>query len=152
MPTAVESVARDRKGPYRSRDELRQILDRVLREVDGDPDDGPRLRAAAVSTRLEVVDLELVVNITAAGDPRCLQWEFSDEIDWEPGFELRMNSEVAHLYLQGSESVAIGAVRGRIETSCDDARVLLHYLPLSRILFKHYRQVIKRRDPALLAK
>ena len=30
MPTAVENVARDRKGPYRSRDELRQILEEKL--------------------------------------------------------------------------------------------------------------------------
>ena len=41
-------------GTELTKKELKDILDTVLREIDDDPDDGPRLRAAAAPLRLEV--------------------------------------------------------------------------------------------------
>jgi len=43
--------------------ELKEILDTILRQIDSDPDDGPRLRAAAAPLRIEFPDLKLVVNV-----------------------------------------------------------------------------------------
>ena len=58
--------------------ELKEILNAVLREIDGDPDDGPRLRAAAAPLRIEFPDLKLVVNVSRAdGGRHCLRWDFS---------------------------------------------------------------------------
>ena len=51
--------------------ELREILDTVLHEIDADPDEGPRLRAAAAPLRIEFPDLKLVVNVSPRrGRPR----------------------------------------------------------------------------------
>ena len=45
---------------------MRKILDEVMKEIDADPDDGSRLRAAAAPLRLEFTDLGLALNISRA--------------------------------------------------------------------------------------
>ena len=48
----------------------------MLREIDEDPDDGPRLRAAAAPLRMEFPDLKLVVNVSRdEGGRHCLELE-----------------------------------------------------------------------------
>ena len=47
---------------------------------------GPQLRDADTPQRFEFTDFDLVVNIRAGGpDEANLVWEWSDDIDWEPG-------------------------------------------------------------------
>jgi hypothetical protein len=149
--TGVQEAVR--AGPSRafsSAAELHDVLDRMLRAIDADPDAGPRLRAADTAVRLEVRDLGLILNVAASDDPEhCISWRFSDRVGWEPKLRLTMDSDVANSYLQGKENVAIASVRGRITASCDP-RVALRYFPAARIVFEQYRTVLKRSHPRLL--
>ncbi len=148
--TRTRNAAAGSPKAFSSGDEMRALLDRVLTEIDADPDAGPRLRAADTAVRLEVSDLGLVLNVAASDDPdHCVAWSFSDRVAWEPKLRLTMDSDVANGYLQGKENVAIATVRGRISTSCD-ARVALRYFPASRIVFERYRTVLARERPDLL--
>ena len=108
--------------------ELKQILETVLREIDVDPDDGPRLSAAAAPLRIEFPDLKLVLNLCRADSGRhCLQWDFSSRSKMEPKLRLSMESAVANRVFQGRENPAIAIARGRLRTRVDDAGAALRF-------------------------
>jgi hypothetical protein len=138
------------KAAFKSKRELQQILERVLEDLDADPEVGPKLRAAGFQQRLEITDAKLVLNIASgrkAGE--CLRWKFSDDVDWEPLLTLRMNSEVANRYFQGKESVPVAIVHRRIQTSCGDPRVVLRNLPANGRIFERYRKLVEAEYPHL---
>ena len=129
---------------------MREVLTRVLTEIEGDTDLGRRLRSAHVSYRYVFPDLDLALNVTSSGaGDKCVRWSFSEASDWEPTVTLEMSSEVANRYLQGRENLAIAIARGRIHASCD-VRAALNLLPISNQLSACYREVLERDYPHLL--
>jgi hypothetical protein len=135
---------------YRSADELREILDAVLREIDVDPEDGPRLRGAAAPLRLEFTDLKLVLNLEAAeAGRRCVRWDFSRRSASKPQIKLAMDSEFANRFLQGRENPVIAIARGRMRSTVVDAAAALRFFPAAQPLFAHYRHVVAERYPHL---
>lgn len=135
---------------YRSARELREILDAVLRDIDADPDDGPRLRLAAAPLRLEVSDLNLILNVAPEDRGRhCLRWDFSQRSKSMPKLQLSMESEFANRFLQGRENPAIAIARGRLRTQVSDPRAALRFFPAAKPLFSHYRELVQKRYPHL---
>jgi hypothetical protein len=130
--------------------EFKQILDQVLREIDGDPDDGPRLRAAAAPLRMEFPDLKLVLNVSRADRGRhCLSWNFSSRSAPKPKLRLSMESAVANRVFQGRENPAIAIARGRLRTRVEDAGAALRFFPAAKPLFSRYRELVSEKYPHL---
>ena len=130
--------------------ELKDILNTVLREIDGDPDDGPRLRAAAAPLRIEFPDLKLVVNVSRdEGGRHCLSWNFSQRSRIHPKLRLSMESAVANRVFQGRENPAIAIARGRLRTNIEDAGAALRFFPAAKPLFSRYRQLVSEKYPHL---
>jgi hypothetical protein len=130
--------------------ELKDILNTVLREIDGDPDDGPRLRAAAAPLRIEFPDLKLVVNVSRdEGGRHCLSWNFSQRSRIHPKLRLSMESTVANRVFQGRENPAIAIARGRLRTNIEDAGAALRFFPAAKPLFSRYRQLVSEKYPHL---
>jgi hypothetical protein len=130
--------------------ELKEILDKVLREIDVDPDDGPRLSAAAAPLRIEFPDLELVLNVSRADSGRhCLHWDFSRRSRSQPKLRLSMESAVANRVFQGRENPAIAIARGRLRTRVDDAGAALRFFPAAKPLFARYRELVAEKYPHL---
>ena len=149
MP-AIKSAARGREAiGFRSAKELREILDAVLKEIDRDPDAGPRLRAAAAPLRLDFPDLKLSLNVFAADRPGCLKWNFSRRSRPRPKLELSMDSAFANRLLQGRENAAIAIARGRLQTTVEDAGAALRFFPAVKPLFSRYRAVVAEKYPHL---
>lgn len=135
---------------FSSSKELREILDTVLAEIDRDPDEGPRLRAAAAPLRLEFPDLKLVVNVRADdGGEHCLIWDFRQRSSSAPKLSLSMESEVANRLLQGRENPAIAIARGRLRPSVADAGAALRFFPAAKPLFSRYRELVSEKYPHL---
>jgi hypothetical protein len=135
---------------FSSAKELREILDAVLSEIDQDPVEGPRLRAAAAPLRLEFPDLNLVVNV--AGDEagrHCLRWDFKKRSQAKPKLSLTMKSEVANRLLQGHESPAIAIARGRVKPSVTDPSAAIRFFPAAKPLFSRYRELVSEKYPHL---
>ena len=128
--------------------ELRAVLDRLLSELDADPDHGLRLYAAGVPHRYEFPDLDVVLDVSRDAEGRGPRWSFDGESASDPKLRLRMDSEVANRYLQGKENLAIAMARGRIRCS-GDARAALSFLPDHRLLIEHYRRLVERDYPHL---
>ena len=129
--------------------ELRRLLDEALSEVDADERVGPLLRATGLRLRFQFPDLDMVLNLTTSDEPgHHLRWRFSDDVDWEPRLELRMDSPVANAYLQGRESLAIGIARGRVKAK-GDTRCALVYVPALRLIVEPYRRLVRDQAPHL---
>ena len=135
---------------FDSAKELREILDTVMRQIDADPDDGPRLRAAAAPLRFEFPDLKVVLNVRQADRGRhSLRWDFAKKSRDEPKLRLSMDSEFANRLLQGRENPAIAIARGRLRTTVGDAGAALRFFPAVKPLFARYRELIAEKYPHL---
>jgi hypothetical protein len=130
--------------------ELKDILNTVLREIDRDPDDGPRLRAAAAPLRIEFPDLQLALNVRPDDRGRhCLRWDFSRKASADPRLRLSMESAVANRVFQGRENPAIAIARGRLRTNVHDAAAALRFFPAAKPLFSRYRELVSEKYPHL---
>jgi hypothetical protein len=142
--SAVESPT------YSSATEMREVLEKLLTDIDGDPEVGCSLHEAGTAYRLRCPDIDFVVNVAPdpAGD-RGLRWAFSDEIDWEPGLAMETDAATANRVLQGRENLAIAIARGKIDVSCD-LRAALHFFELTRPVVHRYRDLVASEYPHLL--
>lgn len=138
---------------FRDADEFQEAMDAVFTLMDEDPDMGPQLREADVPQRFEFDDMGLVLNVRA-GDPDAgegnLEWEWSDDVDWEPRVRMTMSSETANKYFQGKENVPIAIARRRIRTG-GDVKASLALLPITKPVFAQYAQLVEDRWPHLRA-
>jgi hypothetical protein len=136
---------------FKSAKELREILDTVLREIDVDPEAGPRLGAAAAPLRLEFPDLKLALNVRRDdGGRHCLRWDFSRRAKVDPKLRLVMDSSVANRLFQGRENPAIAIARGRLSTTIEDAGAALRFFPAAKPLFSRYRELVSEKYPHLV--
>lgn len=132
------------------REQLRDALERTLREIDEDERLGPLIGATHLRMRFEFTDLGTALNVAAGEDDRNLTWTFADDPGWTPKLTLQMTSDVANRYLQGRESLAIGIARGQVRCR-GDSRTALLYLPAARLFCEPYRRVVETDYPALAA-
>jgi hypothetical protein len=147
---AAKLVAKQQPGQPLSKKEAKDLLNAVLREIDADPEDGPRLRAAAVPLRIEFTDLRLALNVRAAERGRhCISWDFSSKAKARPKLRLSMESGVANRVFQGRENPAIAIARGRMRTSVEDAAAALRFFPAAKPLFSRYRNLVAEKYPHL---
>jgi hypothetical protein len=130
--------------------EFREVMDRVFEMMSTDPDMGPKLRDADVPQRFEFDDVDMVVNIRAAGDGEDgnLHWEWTDDVDWEPKVRMTMSSETANKYFQGKENVAIAIARRRIKTG-GDVKAALSLIPITKPVYERYKQLVSEEYPHL---
>jgi hypothetical protein len=139
---------------FKSPEECREVLSRAFELMSTDPDMGPKLRAADTPQRFELPDLDLVVNVGPASDDapatENLVWEWSDDVAWEPVVLMTMDSNVANRYFQGKENIAMAIARRRIKTS-GDVKKALAILPVTKPVFKQYRELLEREYPHLVA-
>jgi hypothetical protein len=137
-------------APDLRREQIRAALERALGELDADERLGPLIGATRLRMRLELTDLELVLNVATADGGRNVTWSFADDPGWQPELTMLMSSEIANRYLQGRESLAIGIARGQVRCR-GDSRTALHYLPAARLIAEPYRRVVEAEYPALAA-
>jgi hypothetical protein len=151
MPAGV-ATAEGAAAPkaFASAGELREVLTRLLSEVDRSSELGGRLRSERLSYRYVFTDLGLTLDVASSDDDaHNVRWSFDEQPGWEPQLTLEMNSEIANRYLQGRENIAIALARGRIRCS-GGARAALTLLPTSADLSAVYRDVLERHYPHLL--
>jgi hypothetical protein len=137
---------------FKSAAECREVIGRAFQLMSQDPDMGPKLRDADAPQRWEFPDLDLVVNVTSAEDGSLdnLRWVWSDDVDWEPEVVMTMDSSIANRYFQGKENIAMAVARRRIKTSGNFKKALA-LVPVTKPVFKLYREMLEREYPHLLA-
>jgi hypothetical protein len=139
---------------FKSADECREVIGRAFELMSRDPDMGPKLREANTPQRFQFPDLDLVVNVRAAPGEEdsadYLAWTWSDDVAWEPEVTMTMDSSVANRYFQGKENIAMAVARRRIKTS-GNVKKALALVPITKPVFKLYREMLEREYPHLVA-
>jgi SCP-2 sterol transfer family len=135
---------------FSSPKEFREVMDQIFEMMSSDPDMGPKLRDADVPQRFEFSDVDMVVNIRAAGagEEGNLHWVWTDDVDWEPKVKMTMSSETANKYFQGKENVAIAIARRRIKTS-GDVKAALSLIPITKPVYARYSKLVSDEYPHL---
>jgi hypothetical protein len=135
---------------FRSPKEFREVIDKIFAMMDEDPEMGPKLRDADVPQRFEFDDVDMVVNIRAAGggEDGNLHWEWTDDVDWEPKVRMTMSSETANRYFQGKENVAMAIARRRIKAG-GDVKAALSLIPVTKPIYPRYRDLVEAEYPHL---
>jgi hypothetical protein len=136
---------------FKSAAECREVIGRVFDLMSTDRGMGPKLRYANTPQRFEFPDLDLVVNVAAAGDYAAenLVWEWSENVDWEAEVVMTMDSAVANRYFQGRENIATAIARRRIKAS-GDVQKALALVPITKPVFSLYREMLQRDYPHLV--
>ena len=137
-------------SPFASAQEFREVVDGFFAMISADPELGPRLRAADVPTRFEFDDVGLVLNVRPArdGEQGALQWEWRADVEWEPKLRMKMSSETANRYFQGTENVPMAIARRRIRAG-GDMRAAFTVIALTKPFFARHREVVASRYPHL---
>jgi hypothetical protein len=144
------TAVRTARATFSSAQELREVLEKLLRRIDGDPEIGSRLRSTRVPHRYEAPDLGVVLNVTGSEEgSHYLRWAFSDDVPWEPKVRLTMESGVLNRFLQGTENFPIAVARGRMRCA-GEAKAALAFLPVARALTGPYRAIVAGEYPHLL--
>ncbi|HEY1274993.1 MAG TPA: hypothetical protein VGF25_08780 [Thermoleophilaceae bacterium] len=139
-------------GSFTSPEEFREVMDRTFELMSTDREMGPKLRDAETPQRFEFPDLDMVVNINAAGvveDGKHLEWEWSDSVGWEPDVEMTMDSAIANRYFQGKENIAVALARRRIKSKGNTKKALA-LIPVTKPVFAKYRAMIETDYPHLV--
>ena len=83
-------------------------------------------------------------------DGQHLRWEWSDDVSWEADVQMTMDADVANRYFQGKENVAMAIARRRIKTS-GNVKKALALLPITKPVYKQYREMLEDEYPHLVA-
>ena len=137
---------------FKSPREFREVIDRAFELMSTDSEMGPQLRDAETPQRFEFPDVDLVLNVSHATDVvdgQHLRWEWSDDVEWDPEVEMRMDSDVANRYFQGEENIALAIARRRVKTS-GNVKKALALVPITKAVFPKYRALLEEEYPHLL--
>jgi hypothetical protein len=136
---------------FKSRDEFKDVMDRIFSMMSEDPEMGPALRDADVPQRFEFTDVDLVVNVRAGGkgDDSNLVWEWSDDVAWESRVRMEMSSSTANKYFQGKENIAMAIARRRIKTG-GDVKAALALIPITKPIYARFKAVVNAEYPHLV--
>jgi hypothetical protein len=133
---------------FKSKKELRKLLDEVLSEME-DVDSASRMQTLASPLQFEFTDLKLVLNIGPTEPDGRLRWDFKRKSKTKPKLRLAMSSEVANRLFQGQENPAIAIARGRVRPKVSDHAAALAFFPAARPMFACYREVVAEKYPHL---
>jgi hypothetical protein len=138
------------ESPFSSPAEFREVMDKLFTMMSEDADMGPRLRDADVPQRFEFSDVDMVVNIRAAGadEGGNLHWVWTDDVDWKPKVKMTMSSETANKYFQGKENVAMAIARRRIKAG-GDVKSALSLIPVTKPVYAQYTALVEAEYPHL---
>jgi len=147
--SAKRAAARATPPTFRSAKEARGVFDSLLRRIERDPEAAAKLSAAAAPLRIEITDLDLVVNIGRAEEGGVLKWDFSRRSPLKPKLRLSMDGEVCNRIFQGCENPAIAIARGRLRARAEGPSAALRFFPATRPMVDRYRKIVAEAYPHL---
>ena len=135
--------------PFRGKDEIRKVFDRLFTALGSDPAIGPRLAAKKTPQRFVFEGTGLVLNVTH-GDAKSakkglhLVWVWGDaKRTWEPVVSMTMALDVANRYFQGRENIPLAIARKIIVLETGDLARVLDLLPIVAPFHRKWVAILK---------
>lgn len=135
---------------FKSKKELRLVIDQVISTLEVDDEIGPKLRDLGTPVQITFTDYELTVNIRAGekGEPN-LVWVWTKRVKWEPITSIEVSSGVANRFMQGRLRVAAALALRKVKVN-GSLTAGLKIVAVCNPVFSHYRERIEEEYPHLV--
>jgi hypothetical protein len=135
---------------FKSKKELRLIIDQVISSLNEDDEIGPKLRELGTPVEITFTDFEATVNIRAGEKGESnLVWVWSKRVKWKPVTSIQVTSNVANSFMQGRLRVAAALALRKVKVS-GSLTSGLKIVAVCTPVFGHYREKIEADHPHLV--
>jgi hypothetical protein len=135
---------------FKSKKELRTVIDQIIAAMDEDEVIGPKLRELGTPVQIIFTDFDATVNIRGgeAGEPN-LVWRWSKRVAWKPVTTIEVTSNVANSFMQGRLRVAAALALRKVKVK-GSLTAGLKIVAICNPLFGHYKERIAEEYPHLI--
>jgi hypothetical protein len=135
---------------FKSKKELRTVIDQIIGAMDDDEIIGPKLRELGTPVQIIFTDFDATVNIRAGvdGEPN-LVWRWSKRVAWKPVTSIEVTSNVANSFMQGRLRVAAALALRKVKVK-GSLTAGLKIVAICNPLFGHYQERIAEEYPHLV--
>jgi hypothetical protein len=135
---------------FKSKKELRTVIDQIIAAMDEDEDIGPKLRELGTPVQIIFTDFDATVNIRGgeSGEPN-LVWRWSKRVSWKPTTTIEVTSNVANSFMQGRLRVAAALALRKVKVK-GSLTAGLKIVAICNPLFGHYKERIAEEYPHLI--
>jgi hypothetical protein len=135
---------------FKSKKELRLVIDQVIASINEDEQIGPKLRALGTPIEITFTDFDATVNIRGGEDGESnLVWVWSKRVKWEATTRIEVTSNVANSFMQGRLRVAAALALRKVKVH-GSLTAGLKIVAVCTPLFGHYRERIEVDYPHLV--
>lgn len=135
---------------FKSKKELRLVMDQVISVLGDDTEVGPQLRALGTPVEITYKDFDITVNIRAGGAGESnLVWVWSKKVKWEPTTRIEVTSDVANQFMQGKLQVAKALALRKVKVR-GSLTAGLKIVAICNPAFSHYRERVENDFPHLV--
>ena len=135
---------------FKSKKELRLVIDQVISSLAEDESTGPKLRELQSALEVTFTDFDVTVNVRAGHKGESnLVWVWSKKVSWQRETSVEVSSDVANKFMQGKLRVAAAIALRKVKVSGS----LSHGLKVVSIchpMFGHYRDRLESEYPHLM--
>jgi hypothetical protein len=135
---------------FKSKKELRLVMDQVIATLGDDTEVGPQLRALGTPIEITYKDFDITVNIRAGEEGESnLVWVWSKRVKWQPVTRIEVTSDVANQFMQGKLQVAKALALRKVKVR-GSLTAGLRVVAISGPAFNHYRERVETDFPHLV--
>ncbi len=135
---------------FKSKKELRLVIDQVISTLNEDDEIGPKLRELNTPIEICFTDFDATVNIRGGEDGESnLVWVWSKRVKWQPATRIEVTSNVANSFMQGRLRVAAALALRKVKVK-GSLTAGLKIVAICNPFFGHYRERIEEDDPHLV--
>lgn len=135
---------------FKSKKELRLVMDQVISIIGDDTEIGPQLRALGTPIEITYKDFDITVNIRGGEEGESnLVWVWSKKVKWEPATRIEVTSDVANQFMQGKLQVAKALALRKVKVK-GSLTAGLKIVAICNPMFGHYRERVENDYPHLM--
>lgn len=135
---------------FKSKKELRLVMDQVIATLCDDTEVGPQLKALDTPVEITYKDFDMTVNIRAGGDDESnLVWVWSKKVKWDATTRIEVTSDVANQFMQGKLQVAKALALRKVKVK-GSLTSGLRIVAICGPAFEHYRERVTSDFPHLV--
>ncbi len=135
---------------FKSKKELRLVMDQVIAAVGDDTEIGPQLRALGTPVEIYYKDFDITVNIRGGEEGESnLVWVWSKRVKWKPTTRIEVTSDVANQFMQGKLQVARALALRKVKVK-GSLTAGLKIVAICSPIFGHYRERVENDYPHLM--
>lgn len=135
---------------FKSKKELRLVIDQVIAILGDDTEIGPKLRELGTPIEIYFKDYDVTVNIRGGEEGESnLVWVWSKRVKWKPTTRIETTSDTANQFMQGKLQVARALALRKVKVK-GSLTAGLKIVAICNPMFSHYRERVENDYPHLV--